>query len=471
MAGIVGPYEMENVRMPTWLLRFDKYGTCTSPATRQALLDQLRDNPPSDVILFSHGWNNDFNDAAGLYARFLQSFEQLLGEHPPKRAFNPVFIGVVWPSAWLVFDDGPNMAAAVGAVGAKDSASEQSVASELAERLAASGKDASLKRFYELLDKDRLSTEEAKEFGQLIAPAFTTVVDDEATGERRANSAEDLLFVMQALQGAQTARRGKPAPVNPYKWGESAADVATGGAPEGAAAPAAVQAASLLNVLDPRNALRLFSVYQMKDRAGTVGYSGVAALLRDVLKVTEGQGTALHAAGHSYGCKVMLSAICEPSPLPRAVSSLLLLQPAISHLCFADTVPGSGNRGGYREAMNGSRLRGPIYSTYSNMDFALHSTFHLALRRSTDLGEVKIAPLSGTSTSAGSPPSHFAALGGYGPRGASQQLVDPMPAAGVPYPASDAPIVAFDGSRDVIKGHGDVTDSAAAWALYQLVFR
>ncbi|MEO8125155.1 MAG: hypothetical protein ABI633_14000, partial [Burkholderiales bacterium] len=229
------------------------------------------------------------------------------------------------------------------------------------------------------------------------------------------------------------------------------------------------QTAGLFSFLDPRHVLRLFSVYQMKDRAGVVGANGVASLLRHL--ITAASSARVHAVGHSYGCKAMLSAVCAPQPLPRQLDSLLLLQPAVSHLCFADLIPKSGKPGGYRGAFE--RVQGPILSTYSNDDLALHETFHLALRRDSDLGEQDIGIAADTDTTAGKPPSNFAALGGYGPRRAGQRLIDPMPAAGMAYPAFGAgdSIIGLDGSQGLITSHGDVTSPATAWALHRLIAR
>jgi hypothetical protein len=182
--------------------------------------------------------------------------------------------------------------------------------------------------------------------------------------------------------------------------------------------------------------------------------------------------TRVHAVGHSYGCKVMLSAVCAPSPLTRPLDSLLLLQPAVSHLCFADDIPKIGKPGGYRDALK--RVRTPILSTYSEHDFPLHNTFHLALRRDSDLGDQDIGIAADSDTTAGKPPSNFAGLGGYGPRRAGQHLVDPMPKAEEAYPAlaPDVAIVGLDGSRGrLISSHGDVTTPATAWALHQLLTR
>lgn len=464
MATHTGPYPLEGVRMPTWLLRFDKHGACTSPATREQLLQTLRGAPPSDLIFFSHGWNNDFDEAAELYASFLRHFEAHTAAHPVVRPngvpFTPLFVGVVWPSIWLSFDSGPQIAAT-----AEPPAADSAVVQTLTDKLAGLGGEASIERVYALLAFSRLDVSQAHELATLLGPAFGTVHDEETGVGARGTSADELLSMWRAMQQAQD---GGSTPVPSLDdWGVPPADVAVPPGP--GAAP--VQTAGLFSLLDPRNVLRLFSVYQMKDRAGVVGARGVAPLLREVLQAAPAAG--LHAVGHSYGCKVMLSAVCAPAPLPRPLSSLLLLQPAVSHLSFADNIPRIGRPGGYRASLTPDRVRPPILSTYSRDDFALHKTFHLALRRDSDLGEQPVDLAGDDGTSAGKPPSNFAALGGYGPRRAGQRLIDPMPAAGAPYPDFDPahPIVGLDGSQGVIGGHGDVTSPATAWALYRLVTR
>lgn len=464
MAGMVGPYSMDGVTMPTWLIRFDKNGQCTSPETRAALLDRLGTAAYSDIVFFSHGWNNDFDDATRLYASFLHSWESLTAAHPPTRPAQPLFVGVLWPSIWLSFDSGPAIAGGAGGTARPDAATDA-----LIEALAAAGATAEpLRRARELLARPSLGQADAAELAALVAPAFGAAHDDEGSGADRDTTARDLLFMLASMQQAAA---GAAAPVAVDDWGESPEQVAAGNEPP--APGQAIQSAGWLSALDPRQALRLFSVYRMKDRAGTVGTQGVAPLLRDVMHASAAQATPLHAVGHSYGCKVMLSAICAPPPPPRPVQSLLLLQPALSHLAFADEVPGTGRPGGYRLALDPARVRAPIYSTYSRKDMPLHTTFHLALRRESDLGEAQIAAGEEPSTSAGRPPSRFAALGGYGPRRAGQRLVDPIPAAGAAYPAAAAgtPILAFDGSQGLISSHGDVTSATSAWALHQLMFR
>jgi len=455
----ISPFPLTGVQMPAWMLRFDKHGACTSPGTREALLQRLHSVPPSDVIVFSHGWNNDFDDAAGMYADLMRRFEVLCAEHPPTRRFDPLFVGIVWPSIWLSFDDGPAIASS-GLLGQADA-----TLTALADQVAATGGAAALERIYALLAAPGIDDADAAELARLIAPAFGLVDDEGAAADGRSTVADDVLVMMRAMDAASPAARM-----------DDTDDIDDFSRPAGAGSPTAAgsaQMAGKLQLLDPRTALRLFSIYQMKDRAGTVGFRGVSSLLRDLLGVhTQGgiEGPRIHLIGHSFGCKVLLSAICA-APLPRPIASLFLLQPAVSHLCFSESVPGTGRPGGYRAALLPERVMAPIFTTYSRRDVPLHNTFHLALRRAGDLGEAQIAA-DGEATSAGAPSSRYAALGGYGPRGAGQILVDPLPGAGDSHlPLGTTPIVAFDGSQGQIKGHGDITGPAIAWALHRLVFR
>lgn len=428
------------VNMETWLIKFDNDGHCISPKTQAALLDRLKVEPERPVILFSHGWNNDFDDATALYRDFLREFElHLTAQHS---AFKPLFVGVLWPSIWLSFDTGMRIA---GPTDTKAAAAEAKYVTELGAALPTSEER---QRLYALLDTG-VDSHGARELALLLAKALRTGSrSPEATPEDRAVPEVDgLLSAFQAAPAAQVVAEGE--------------DLQPGGTIDGgsrAAVPMAPEAAGLLGLLDPRWPLRVASVYQMKDRAGTVGANGVASLLRGLL----GEPAArrpVHLVGHSYGCKVVLSALHHAGDDAR-VQTALLLQPAISYLAFARIVPGIGTPGGYQEIPG--RVERSLVMTYSANDFPLHEVFHLALRRQGDPGDLRAA-----AAGAGEPPSVYAALGGYGPRDAGETRGQPLPAAGVAVdlPRTGRP-VAFDGSNKQIMGHGDVTTPLTAWLLY-----
>jgi hypothetical protein len=426
--------------MESWIVRFDENGVCTSPKTRDALLAKLEAAPDRPIIFFSHGWNNDFSDATSLYSRFLKNFEEIAAPLP--FAAKPIFVGLTWPSIWLASDPGPQLAATVAA----QSAADEAVLAELRRRLP---QETNWPRLYALLESDRVSENEAREIARLIAPALQA---GEREGPKEDAATEDLVLqAMKRLQDAAAPPRAKG-----YNLGES-------GMIDGAGVTVGATPAGILDFLDPRNALRLASLYIMKDRAGVVGGAGVSELLRAMLSRSK---APVFLVGHSFGCKVMMSAVCA-APLSRKLEGVLLLQPAISYLCFASNIPGVGGPGGYRGALE--RVEKPILATYSGNDAPLHAIYHLALMRAKDIGEGPKA--AAAATSAGAPPSIFAALGGYGPRDCGETLIDPMPDKGGAYTYPPAArVVGVDGTVGKrIDSHGGVTTPAAAWALRKLM--
>lgn len=429
-----GPHLIPGVLMPTWLVRFDKDGLCVSPATAEAFLEHLRQSDYTNVLFYSHGWNTDFADAVDQYRRFLAAFESVVARHPIPR-FKPIFVGVTWPSVWLAEDAGPTMRGTDGSDSARDG-----IISEIAALMDSADRE----KLYALTDAAALESNDALELAKLLVPVMGDSpgeVDDDDPDEPGPEAAD-------LLQGAaQLAIAEGEAPI---PSGQDPVFDPTG-APQ-------VEITGLSDAIDPRRIVRLFSLLQMKDRGGRVGATGVATLLRQILAATTAK---VNVFGHSFGAKVMLSAICAPAALPRQVDSLLLLQPAISYLAMADRVPGRAGPGGYRLALG--RVKGPIFTTFSEMDQPLHDIFHLALRRKADIAELRIS-------AAGAPPNKFAALGGYGPRASGERFINPIPGPGVEYgDLSRLELVALDGSDNRITSHGDVANGFTAWALRHLI--
>jgi hypothetical protein len=213
----------------------------------------------------------------------------------------------------------------------------------------------------------------------------------------------------------------------------------------------------------PRDFARMFTVWPMKDRAGLVGQTGVGPLL--VALVEAAPRSALRLLGHSFGTKVMLSALGVEAFASHQAASVLLLQPAISARSFA-TDAYNGDPGGYLATP--SRVALPIVLTYSRKDCALHWAYHRAVCRRYDIGERVPSPMPG----AGVVPL-FAALGGYGPQGKGSDatlwnIKRPFDAYPVAASQVGTRLIALDGTG-VIHGHGDVKNDATAWAQYYLM--
>ncbi|MBB3753738.1 hypothetical protein FHT44_006260 [Mycolicibacterium sp. BK634] len=424
-----------NTRAPFYVIPFDKEGTCVGPRTRQRLLGDA--TTASDIFLFSHGWNNTWPTALNRYNEFITAYlavrQHITG--PPRPGYAPVLAGVFWPSAVLVGADeqAPQIAAApdLGAL-APDTQDLLELTANLSSELTA--------RASELLTKDRVNEQEALEAARLLTKALGKAPDELGQAEPDATELLDI-----ARQLSQSANQSVSRRVG------GLAD--TGGAAE-------PEVAALSDLLDPRQLIRAATVLMMKDRAGRVGATGVSQTLLALRAANP--DAHIHLIGHSYGAKVVLSALCAPSAADSVtVNSVLLLQAATSCYCFAPAgaIPGSDLAGGYSHAP--ARTAKPIMSTFSKKDVPLTRLFHLAARRDRDLGEPEIASESPV-------PSRYAALGGYGPQGVASTTVD---AAFPPtdYTFGADPKIVGVRSDEVISGHGDVANPATAWMLLSQV--
>jgi hypothetical protein len=444
----VGPYRhlrlSDRTEIPFYIIPFDKQGRCEGPETRKHLLDNARAQGYTDVFFFSHGWNNDWTAATKRYEDFIQGYMNMRQKNAllVPAGYKPLLVGIFWPSTALVFtadEVGPDIAAGDPAAIDQAVAEERQQVREVAEALPA---DADVERFYELAQKDALSEEEALELASILAPLYRGGTDELETGGGGFSPEEILATWKAAAPEAQDFG-------DPTDFGTVAG---------AAAGPQAAGFGDVLRSLDPRQAIRLFTVWQMKDRAGVVGDRGVGPLLRDLLAATAEKQARFHLIGHSYGAKVVLSAVATAA-LPRKVESILLLQPAVSHLCFAEKVPATDQPGGYRPVLE--RVNKPVLSTFSEHDFPLTRVFHLAVRRAGDLGEAQIA-------ADGEPPSKYAALGGFGPRKSGEKLVDVLDRPQkYDLPAGGPRVYGIRATR-TIAGHGEVSNESTWWALYNL---
>lgn len=431
-AAIRGPWKIVpssgGQTAPFYMIRFDKRGVCTSPASLAHLVTASAE--ATDVFLFSHGWNNDWAAATRRYEQFLEQFTQVREQEwdPPAREFRPVLVGVHWPSTVLVGGDdrGPDIA------GEEPEAAEEA---EVELGLLGEHLDADqAARFYELADEAQLTGADALELASLLAPALAGADDELGSGPEHTPDAKELVRLWAAMPSedpqAPTSRGGF-VDETPETNGTDP------------------QAAGWLDTLNPRNAIRSATVLLMKDRAGRVGGAGVRTMLHGILKASP--DSRVHLIGHSYGAKVVLSALAAGSAPTRPVESVLLLQPATSAKCFADP-DGTEPAGGYRPALD--RCAQPIMTTFSRHDAPLTKLFHFAARRASDRREVVIAGA----------PSEFAALGGVGPQDTSSVTVVDARTAPQRYQHTTEQIIAIRADA-VISGHGDVQNPATAWAL------
>jgi pimeloyl-ACP methyl ester carboxylesterase len=121
-----------------------------------------------------------------------------------------------------------------------------------------------------------------------------------------------------------------------------------------------------------RNAVRVASYFEMKNRAGVVGKDGLGPLLARLVPA-EGR-PRIHLIGHSFGARLVAFALAglpaDRRGATSPVKSLTLIQGAFSHFSFAQPMPiDAARNGALAAARNG--VDGPLLATFSAADRAV----------------------------------------------------------------------------------------------------
>jgi hypothetical protein len=129
---------------------------------------------------------------------------------------------------------------------------------------------------------------------------------------------------------------------------------------------------SVLNLLEP------FTFYQMQKRADDIGEEGLYAILRLIIEAPRVNNLRINLFGHSFGCKVVCSALEELTvqkvTVPQNISfNVVLLQAAFT----TDALDKDGTYENILPAFD-QRLR--LLITRSDLDLALKNDFPKAQR-------------------------------------------------------------------------------------------
>ena len=124
------------------------------------------------------------------------------------------------------------------------------------------------------------------------------------------------------------------------------------------------------------SALHALSFWLMKRRAGQVGDRLGRELLAPMLEGLGPRAPRLHLIGHSFGAKLVTSAVLA-GVRPE---SLVLLLAAFSAFAFAEEVPHMERPGAYRRVVAEKLVAGPIVALRSDHDRALGTLYPAAIR-------------------------------------------------------------------------------------------
>ena len=423
-----------------WDVEFTKEGRVFDDTQVTDLLAGL--DGATDLLVLSHGWNNDRAEAEFLYSKLLGSLTQvgLPGSGPGSRV---AVMQVLWPSKKFALSSLIPGGGAASAVDAGDQALRESL-EELTrdpERLGEDEEDpvrrAAVDRALATLANLDDSVDARREYVHQIRLVLdpTQAHEDDGSVEFLTMDPEDLFDQFS-----------QEVPVTPAAGAGGAAAMGGGGAVFLGDLLSGARAAA-------RRIANFATYYTMKTRAGVVGQTGVASVL---LRAHDRQpGLRTHLAGHSFGGRLLTAAAATVPPRDSRLS-LVLLQAAFSHNGLARRFDGTHD-GAFRTALADHRVTGPVVITHTKNDLAVGVAYPLASRIARD----KAAAIGDENDP----------YGGMGRNGAQHTPeVDPA-VAELRKDPGDAHYAFTPGSvfnlraDSAITGHGDVTNTAVASAL------
>jgi hypothetical protein len=421
--------------------QFDKDGNLQSPVNLPA--------SATDVLVMSHGWNNNAERARTLYRDFFSNFAAAAQPNDlPGRSL--AIVGVIWPSK--EFDEMVAVSTAAGSADGSASVGKDHAAG----RKALEKKLDSMKDFFtataqrEALDAARALIPDLEDKGSArreFVNRIRSLLDPIAASSDDASKIffrDDADALMENLK------------VDPDDLDEEIAGPGGGASmPTGVATATRAQqgAAGLAEAISgfkaaAMNILNYTTYYEMKARAGSVGKNGLAKLIDGL----PAQVPRIHLVGHSFGGRVVASAAA--SSITNRIASMTLLQAAFSHNGFSKSMNGF-----FRSIADQGRIHGPILVTHTKNDTAVGILYPLASRINGD-----------RAAAFGDENDVFGGIGRNGAQKMQSGEVIPgkLLAAGGGYTFQPGRFFNLEAS-DFIKNHGDVTGREVANAVRRAV--
>lgn len=425
-------------------LAFDKDGDIDTQ-TMDDLIAAIRADGVADLVIFSHGWNNDEAAATSLYARW---FELLGAQVDPDRKIG--YVGLRWPAQLWRDEPIPNFDPAPAADHQGAAALDETAQIDAGSPSIDSAQLTDLKEMFPL-GSEQLDTIAAL----LAAPPAQGRATELFTAMRQFSSAAGVKSDDGEVENPSKEPGMLDAEQDPEdvftRFADRLADTGVEFGGGGGQAGLGDFASKLLH--GAKEALRQLSYWQMKNRAGVVGRNGLGPAIDRL--AGEFPSLRIHLVGHSFGGRVVsfaLAGMRESAPSP--VKSVTLLQGAYSRFAFGHSLPFGGNG-----ALDGMlvRIDGPLTVCFSSHDRALSLFYPLASAAAGDATAGVEDPLA-----------RFRAMGQLGVFNVESQ---PLGAVGASYPFKTAEILNLDASDVVAAGdspsgaHSDIFHPQLAWVV------
>ncbi len=366
--------EFERIgKLDTWPVEFGREGNILDGKQVQALLDGSAN--ATDLLVISHGWNNDEDEASALYRELLGNLSKLMpGDAGGRRL---IVMRVYWPSKRFAESDLIAGGAAAGAdIGGLIAGQIDDLLKDF-EGVAAEHPDAVKQRALQGLKAllPRLEDDDGaqEDFVRLTRLLLTPTVNDEE---------EVLQDSFMSSDGSEIIRK-LSRPFRPRVLaGGGATSIGEADIGDWSGAGGAAGLGNFFRGVfnGAQNLLNLFTYYEMKERAGTVGRTGVLEVLRQVQ--ARNPALRLHLCWHSFGGRLVAAVLAFRSPpadAAQGIRSVTLLQAAFSHNGFGQKYDGNHD-GLFRVGFDGQRLNGPIVITHTEQDKAVGLAYPIASR-------------------------------------------------------------------------------------------
>lgn len=346
-----------------YLINFDSKGVERAAndgrVLSQLVLDELKNQPVTDVFVMSHGWLGDIDDAQAQYDKWMANLwncaDDIEAVKKKRPNFRPLLIGLHWPSKPFGNEDtGGAFDLNLAAEG------DDVVVNAVKNQLALLDASDEIRPQLETIYNAYLELDEPDSLPDEVRQAYLEInsrlgLDNE---EREAFDPED---IFQNGRAADEENEDDFANFGGgFSWGD---------------------------LLAP---LRVLSFWRMKDRARSIGQSGANDLLRKMQQAAPGRDVRFHLMGHSFGCIVvtaMTAGSSDATMAPNPVHSMLLAQGAMSLWAFCPKIPHAKDKAGaFNRLVKNNRIKGAIVTTWSEHDSAVGFFYPLAagLKRQVD---------------------------------------------------------------------------------------
>jgi hypothetical protein len=265
---------------PYWLLEFEKDGLQTDPGTIDRFVNEVASQHISDLYIFSHGWNNDRAKALSLYDGFFGEVRKIVDNPGLPKKNQAALIGVagvIWPSILWPDDEksasmnvkAPGSTGGIVSVGSGPptpvaTATPQEVKAELKRAYDTPDQQSLIDELTAMLDTQEQSDAALLQFQKKLAQLLTSEPADAYRDAKHPDYAE-----------------GAVGKLRPDKWrglletlGDRAMTEAGGGAAELGNPFKKLWAGA-------KDALRIGTYWQMKQRAGVIGKTGLGERVAD----------------------------------------------------------------------------------------------------------------------------------------------------------------------------------------------